>query len=1231
MSEWSLSLESLPHIGTPREPVRTVDHMGASLFDPDSAIGRGQLRINRESPQFDEILQTNRGSLIVCRQLSDIQFAFFARSVRVDKSDPSIAVVSGPSIADILARTEVEPFSEHMQNWIYGGENILANPGFEESLELTTVEEDGEDAVGTGIFEPTSWERSPHGLLASNTAPGSGGFEVVQTVVDTELHSLRLNPLEFPTGLFAGAQQKLRVIPGGTYRASCRHAQPTGTLFDYSLVIRDANENLISTPRLDQTATATFQTFVINNIVIPDEVDEIIFRFAVVAPTTGNPDPSYLDTCAFSPGLPPATAGQILQDILARATTRGALSWLDISSFDATFDSDAQPWDTTLAMTIPAGRSIADVLNELANLGYVWRVVNIGGTWTLRVWNPGPRVDHTVSLGPVILEGRDVTGGEVGRQEPMATAVRAYGKGSLVATAESAPAIVDWDRREVPIYNRFITDEGTLQKFANRHLEVISQQSASQLEITGGTNSKPYVDWRQGARLYVTAEGSRDPHLVHAITTDISGSGGPDRYSVDLDGVVVHPKAAQAEGLRRALTSIRDLLLEQEDVGGPILSASESLQTLNRPVLIVPAGASGELLAAADFVASLTNFEETLASALSISAEVWIWPGLYFMSGSTTGHSFTSFGESSIIGLGGVDTFDDGSAVVINIDEPPSAPAAWSKAINFLNTGRIENLSFHIAGATNRHDIGVHLPYRWRNIHIQGSVDEALARWWPGNRSAGSNLSLEYVVAPALNVGLEISAGSDWILDNVRGRSVSRLVSLAYPESPGGAGGENSVLRGLRLVNPGSETIPSVVYVGNTGAGWNQIFISDVSVRLGLGSISTGIVELEAGGTMGRIYVGNVRKQGTTAPDVAHNGQAVSSLDAVSTSTAGRPSASAVGAGVIMFDTDLGDFIGSDGVAWSTLGGGGGGGPTTYAALSATDPATDATGAEIENLTDGSNADALHSHAATSPTYTDVSANDPATDVTGAELEQLTDGSSTTLHSHAGGGGGQIGGAYDIEAGSYTDAGLSDEFNAGTLDPQWTAVNATAGSINFLGIPTDPIYDLASRSGTLLVQGDTNSLGSFRIDQMIASGEQIVASLLIPSFGDQVTGNGFWVGIAVNNNDTGPDVGTRFMCVFDGNDAGDFRVTDGFSVLADLREAFAPGRWYMRMVRSGTQGYFFVSRDGITWAFMSDHDISALDNMWVFGGSAATHSVPVGAIWGCNWFRHVANINHDPW
>jgi len=58
-------------------------------------------------------------------------------------------------------------------------------------------------------------------------------------------------------------------------------------------------------------------------------------------------------------------------------------------------------------------------------------------------------------------------------------------------------------------------------------------------------------------------------------------------------------------------------------------------------------------------------------------------------------------------------------------------------------------------------------------------------------------------------------------------------------------------------------------------------------------------------------------------------------------------------------------------------------------------------------------------------TYTEISGNDGATDITGAELEELTDGSESTLHSHAGGGSNPFGANIKIAAsgGDYTTLG----------------------------------------------------------------------------------------------------------------------------------------------------------------------------------------------------------------
>jgi len=70
--------------------------------------------------------------------------------------------------------------------------------------------------------------------------------------------------------------------------------------------------------------------------------------------------------------------------------------------------------------------------------------------------------------------------------------------------------------------------------------------------------------------------------------------------------------------------------------------------------------------------------------------------------------------------------------------------------------------------------------------------------------------------------------------------------------------------------------------------------------------------------------------------------------------------------------------------------------------------------------------------------YSDLSALDGGTDVTGAELEELTDGSETTLHSHAGGGSGHV----------YVDRGDPAAFDFTlanfTTDGSWRDLNLSA-------------------------------------------------------------------------------------------------------------------------------------------------------------------------------------------
>lgn len=125
------------------------------------------------------------------------------------------------------------------------------------------------------------------------------------------------------------------------------------------------------------------------------------------------------------------------------------------------------------------------------------------------------------------------------------------------------------------------------------------------------------------------------------------------------------------------------------------------------------------------------------------------------------------------------------------------------------------------------------------------------------------------------------------------------------------------------------------------------------------------------------------------------------SVEILSDVIGSRPAAGAVDVGTLFVATDEAKVYRSDGAStWTELAAAAS--TPDYTAVSGADAATDVSGAELEELTDGSQT-TLHTHAdqGTTDDYSDISANDAATNVTGAELEALTDGSETALHSHA--------------------------------------------------------------------------------------------------------------------------------------------------------------------------------------------------------------------------------------
>ena len=243
------------------------------------------------------------------------------------------------------------------------------------------------------------------------------------------------------------------------------------------------------------------------------------------------------------------------------------------------------------------------------------------------------------------------------------------------------------------------------------------------------------------------------------------------------------------------------------------------------------------------------------------------------------------------------------------------------------------------------------------------------------------------------------------------------------------------------------------------------------------------------------------------------------------------------------------------------------------------------------------------------------------------------------------GGGGSSGvenmtGAYDIEGDgspTYTDAGLSDEFASGTLDGQWTAVGMSSGTVSLLTAnPTDSVYDLSTRPGSLLVQVKPADHPFLRADSFIASGEQIIASISVAHPGDTVPGgNTMWAGVGYNDDDTDPYAGNDGQLFWDGAD--DDRVVfsansgaTGFGIINN--SAPSGSRAYFRLVRDSNTIYAYYSLDGSAWSSLNSSTtaVSTANNFWlIFDCRAGTPDfAPILAV---NWVRHVANQNLDPW
>lgn len=503
--------------------------------------------------------------------------------------------------------------------------------------------------------------------------------------------TLRVNA----TGRFAGSQVwPVRVNPGGLYQASI----PVRTTVNgsYRLVVRDQYENLIawSTP-IEQPVPAdgNYHDLTITDLEIPDDVDRIIFRVAVVSAAAASHADFYVDWqhAELLEGMVATTVGAMMQALLDDATVDhvadGLLWWeddanpgttfLDYSSFDDTTDSNGNAWqDTDLSWTVDRGQSYARVLDQFAaQLGYEWDVrvdpaAPDSGVYLLYVWNPdGQGTDYSTADTPAVNVGQGGTrSGPVTKRHVGANRWMVEGDGGVIARAESAASagavgLVGGYRAD-----RSIADLATAGVAANRQVAV-SLLAGLSVEVSqvGGVWSTPLRDFTVADTVNVHVPGviSRSAHRVAAITYTVT-AGTADAYNVQFSseqygapntqsgvvansggGVSSRQFAPVAEGVRRYLSEFKGL-------DAPQFPSIPFTGSGTIPFLVAAANAPDAWKTVAGIVCEGSADETAIQQAATEYQVVWLSPGTFVFSTLAAGQTAVTVPASGkIVGQGG--------------------------------------------------------------------------------------------------------------------------------------------------------------------------------------------------------------------------------------------------------------------------------------------------------------------------------------------------------------------------------------------------------------------------------------------------------------------------------------------------------------------------------------------------------------------------------------------------